>query len=103
MRLMSSSVLRRRGRGDRRGAPQPTPRAETPGSGFDERAGMAWRCDAEAARSLIGSHHGAVTFPQNSNVRMACTTCAVTHDYQEDRLNLFFDQETGVIERVSCG
>ena len=46
---------------------------------------------------------GAVTFPQNSNVRIACTTCAVTQDYQENRLNLFFDQETGVIERVTCG
>lgn len=69
----------------------------------EENAGVAWRCDADAARSLIGSHHGAVTFPRNSNVRMACTTCAVTQDYQEDRLNLFYDQETGVIERVSCG
>jgi hypothetical protein len=63
----------------------------------------AWRCDAEGARSLIGSHVGAVTFPRNSNVRIACTTCPVTHDYQEDRLNLFFDQETGIIERVTCG
>lgn len=63
----------------------------------------AWRCDAEGARSLIGSHVGAVTFPQNSNVRIACTTCAVTQDYQGNRLNLFFDQETGIIERVSCG
>ncbi|MEH6665859.1 MAG: hypothetical protein V7678_13485 [Brevundimonas sp.] len=69
----------------------------------EENAGVAWRCDADAARSLIGSHHGAVTFPRNSNVRMACTTCAVTQDYQEDRLNLFYDQETGLIERVSCG
>ena len=80
-------------------APSPVTAPEMPG----EEPGMAWRCDAEAAQSLIGSHHGAVTFPQNSNVRMACTTCAVTQDYQEDRLNLFYDQETGVIERVTCG
>lgn len=103
MRLMSSSVLAGAVAVIAACAPQTDAPPETPGSGFDEGAGMAWRCDAEGARSLIGSHHGAVTFPQNSNVRMACTTCAVTHDYQEDRLNLFFDQETGVIERVSCG
>lgn len=84
-------------------APSPVTTPETPGSTPGDAPGMAWRCDADAAQSLIGSHHGAVTFPQNSNVRMACTTCAVTQDYQEDRLNLFYDQETGIIERVTCG
>ncbi|MFN3537973.1 MAG: hypothetical protein ACK4Y4_11040 [Brevundimonas sp.] len=69
----------------------------------DENAGGPWRCDAEASQSLIGSHVGAVSFLAGSNVRMACTTCAVTFDYQEDRLNLFFDEETGIIERVTCG
>lgn len=70
----------------------------------EENAGAAvWRCDADGARSLIRSHVGAVTFPREANVRMACTTCAVTQDYQENRLNLFFDEDTGIIERVSCG
>ncbi|MFN4296223.1 MAG: hypothetical protein ACK4FB_05235 [Brevundimonas sp.] len=69
----------------------------------ENAGGGVWRCDAEAARSLIGSHMGAVTFPREANVRMACTTCAVTQDYQENRLNLFFDEDTGIIERVSCG
>ena len=69
----------------------------------DAAEATTWRCDAEGARSLIGSHMGAVTFPREANVRMACTTCAVTQDYQENRLNLFFDEETGIIERVSCG
>ncbi len=102
MRLMSSSIFAGAVVALAACAPQPVP-PETPGSGPDEGAGMAWRCDAEAARSLIGSHVGAVTFPRESNVRIACTTCAVTQDYQEDRLNLFFDEDTGVIERVSCG
>ena len=68
-----------------------------------EGAPAPWRCDAEDARSLIGSHVGAVTFPRDANVRTACTTCAVTQDYQENRLNLFFDEDTGIIERVTCG
>jgi hypothetical protein len=101
MRLMSSFVFA--GAVAALAACAPPPAAHSPGEGPDEGSGMAWRCDADAAQSLIGSHNGAVTFPRNSNVRMACTTCAVTQDYQEDRLNLFFNQETGIIERVSCG
>lgn len=61
------------------------------------------RCDAEGARSLIGSHVGAVTFPQDANVRIVCTTCPVTKDYRADRLNVRFDQATGRIESVDCG
>lgn len=61
------------------------------------------RCDADAARSLIGSHVGAVTFPQGANVRVVCTTCPTTKDLRPDRLNVRFDQATGVIESVDCG
>ncbi len=62
------------------------------------------RCDAEAAgRDLIGSHVGAVTFAPDANVRVVCTTCPTTRDYRPDRLNVWFDQETGVIQRTTCG
>lgn len=102
MRLIASLVAGAAVAGMAACAPPPPAAPETPPA--EENAGApAWRCDADDARSLIGSHVGAVTFPQNSNVRIACTTCAVTQDYQENRLNLFFDQETGLIERVSCG
>jgi hypothetical protein len=61
------------------------------------------QCDASAARSLIGSHVGAVDFAAGSNVRIVCTTCATTRDYRPDRLNIRFDQQTGIIEKVDCG
>lgn len=61
------------------------------------------RCDAEAARSLIGAHVGAVSFPQGANVRVVCTTCPTTKDLRPDRLNVRFDQATGIIESVDCG
>lgn len=61
------------------------------------------RCDAAAARSLIGSHIGAVSFPSDANVRVVCTTCPTTRDLRPDRLNVRFDQATGVIESVDCG
>lgn len=60
-------------------------------------------CNAAANQSLIGRHIGAVTFPADANIRVACTTCMVTQDYRPDRMNIRFDEETGVIEEVSCG
>lgn len=61
------------------------------------------QCGVEAARSLIGSHVGAVSFPQGANVRVVCTTCPTTKDLRPDRLNVRFDHATGIIERVDCG
>lgn len=61
------------------------------------------RCDVEGARSLIGSHVGAVSFPADANVRIVCTTCPTTKDLRLDRLNIRFDETTGVIQSVDCG
>lgn len=61
------------------------------------------RCDAGAARSLIGSHVGAVSFPADANVRVVCTTCPTTKDLRPDRLNVRFDQVSGIIRSVDCG
>lgn len=61
------------------------------------------QCGADAARSLIGSHVGAVSFPADANVRVVCTTCPTTRDYRPDRLNVRFDQDTGIIRQVDCG
>ena len=65
--------------------------------------GAPQRCDAEAAKSLIGSHVGAVDFAPGANVRIVCTTCPTTRDFRPDRLNIRFNQETGIIETVDCG
>jgi hypothetical protein len=61
------------------------------------------RCDAAGAQSLIGSHVGAVDFAAGANVRIVCTTCPTTRDLRPDRLNIRFDQETGIIKGVDCG
>ncbi len=61
------------------------------------------RCDAEAAKSLIGTHVGAVSFPADANVRIVCTACPTTRDYRPDRLNVRFDEATGIIRSVDCG
>ena len=61
------------------------------------------RCDAGAHQSLIGTHVGAVSFPADANVRIVCTTCPTTKDYRPDRLNVRFDQQTGIIRSLDCG
>lgn len=61
------------------------------------------QCGVEGARSLIGSHVGAVSFPAGANVRIVCTTCPTTKDLRPDRLNVRFDEATGIIQSVDCG
>lgn len=73
-----------------------TPEPTSPGLG-------PGRCDAAAAQSLVGTHVGAVTFPVDANVRIVCTTCPTTRDYRPDRLNVRFDEATGIIRSVDCG
>ena len=66
-------------------------------------AGNPQGCDAAAAQSLIGSHVGAVSFASDANVRIVCTTCPTTRDLRPDRLNVRFDQATGIVKSVDCG
>lgn len=75
--------------------------APTPDSTMTD--GATDTCGAAQNQSLIGRNIAAVSFAADANVRVACTTCAVTMDYQPDRMNVFFDQETEVIQRVTCG
>ena len=74
--------------------------APVPASGPDGGADL---CRAEANRSLIGSNVAAVSFPADANVRVVCTTCPVTKDLRPDRLNVRFDQASGIIQSVDCG
>lgn len=68
-----------------------------------ETGGGADQCRAEANRSLIGQNVAAVSFPADANVRVVCTTCPTTRDYRPDRLNVRFDQASGIIRSVDCG
>lgn len=61
-------------------------------------------CGAYELQSLIGKPRSEIPIPVDpSRRRVACTTCAVTMDFREDRLNIFFDAETGIIKSVTCG
>ena len=61
------------------------------------------QCPATPNQSLVGTHVGAVSFAADANVRVVCTTCPTTRDLRPDRMNVRFDQATGIIETVDCG
>lgn len=73
----------------------PTPAPET--------ADRPDQCRAEANHALIGQNVAAVSFPAGTSVRVVCTTCPTTRDYRPDRLNVRFDEATGIIKAVDCG
>ena len=53
---------------------------------------------------LVGRSRRDIPVPVDVvNRRVACTTCPVTEDYSPYRLNIFYNAQTSVVERVSCG
>ena len=61
-------------------------------------------CGAAALQRLVGRPRSEIPpAPPGSVRRVACTTCPVTMDYNPNRLNIFYNERTGIIERVSCG
>lgn len=67
-------------------------------------APVADTCGAQAYQHLIGRPRSEVPVPVRPELqRVACTTCAITMDFNEQRLNFFFDAATGLIKQVRCG
>lgn len=61
-------------------------------------------CKSADFQYLIGKNKSEIPVPTDpSKRRVACTTCPVTMDYRADRLNIFFDSETGIVKDVKCG
>jgi hypothetical protein len=62
------------------------------------------QCGAEPLQSLVGQPRTEIPVPVNpATRRVACTTCPVTQDYNPRRLNIFFDEDTGLVREVRCG
>ena len=61
-------------------------------------------CGAAALSHLVGKNKREIPVPVDpSRRRVACSTCPVTEDLRPWRLNIFYDQKTGVITDVRCG
>lgn len=61
-------------------------------------------CGAWELQSLIGRPKTEIPVPVDpTKRRVSCSTCPVTMDYRQDRLNIIFDARTGIITDVKCG
>ncbi|HRH19742.1 MAG TPA: hemolysin [Brevundimonas sp.] len=62
------------------------------------------RCRASVRQDLIGRHRSEIpTTPPGAIWRVSCSSCAVTMDYNPQRLNIVYDDRTEIIQSVSCG
>ncbi|MDQ3126827.1 MAG: hemolysin [Pseudomonadota bacterium] len=62
------------------------------------------QCRADRYQRYIGRNRTELPpRPANESWRVTCTTCPVTFDYSPARLNILFDEATGVIREVNCG
>jgi hypothetical protein len=76
------------------------PQAETPPS-FDDRPDQ---CRASEYQTLVGQNRSAIpATPAGATWRVTCSSCAVTMDYNPVRMNITYNDATGVVERVTCG
>ena len=61
-------------------------------------------CGAAAMQHLVGRPRTEIPVPVKPNLqRVACNTCPITMDYNQNRLNFFFDAQTGIIKTIKCG
>lgn len=90
-------------------ADQPAPRTveqaeQTRPVGVRMPGSEADLCRAAEMQWLVGKPRTDIPVPvEVVNRRVACTTCPITEDYSAYRLNIFFNQETGLVEQVRCG
>jgi len=61
-------------------------------------------CKADQYQRYVGRNRSELPqTPAGETWRVTCTTCPVTMDYNPSRLNIVYDQATGVIREVKCG
>jgi hypothetical protein len=61
-------------------------------------------CKADQYQRYVGRNRSELPqTPAGETWRVTCTTCPVTMDYNESRLNIVYDEPTGVIRQVKCG
>lgn len=61
-------------------------------------------CKADQYQRFVGTNRSQLPqTPAGETWRVTCTTCPMTMDYNPNRLNILYDQATGVIREVKCG
>ena len=79
----------------------PVSPADEPAIRDDPPAGV---CPAPKYQSYVGRNRSTLPArPEGETWRVVCSTCAMTMDYSPSRLNIVYDEATGVIQQVKCG
>lgn len=74
------------------------------GSPMTPPVSEAGQCKADQYQSWVGRNRSELpAAPAGETWRVTCTTCPVTMDFNPNRLNILFDQQTNVIREVKCG
>ncbi|HEX8232137.1 MAG TPA: hypothetical protein VF559_02160 [Caulobacteraceae bacterium] len=60
-------------------------------------------CRTAEFQWLVGRRRGEIPPLLPQPARVTCTSCAVTMDHNPGRLNIFYDEATGVVREVRCG
>ena len=67
-------------------------------------ADAADACGAASFAYLVGKNRTEIPIPVDPSLRrVACTTCPLTEEHQPRRLNILYNQDSGLIETVRCG
>ena len=62
------------------------------------------QCGAHELQWLVGKPKSDIPIPAEiTNRRVMCTTCPRTEEYISRRLNIEFDQNSGIVQSVRCG
>ena len=85
-------------------APAPTPAAPPSAAPLPPPPSPKDACGAAELQNLVGRPRTEIPVPVHPDrQRVACTTCPVTQDFRPERLNFFFDAQTGLIREIRCG
>jgi len=89
-------------------APKPPPVAKAPApkapAPKTSRPDPSDTCGARELQYLVGRPKTEIPVPVNpKNRRVTCTTCPITLDFSPQRVNILFDQATGIVREVRCG
>lgn len=90
--VMSEPIREEPGTGNRAGPMPP------------ENDGDADQCNAGEYQYLVGQPRSRIPEkPAGATWRVTCTSCPITMDYSPARMNIFYDEETEIVEEVRCG
>jgi hypothetical protein len=64
----------------------------------------ASQCKADQYQRFVGRNRSELpAAPTGATWRVTCTTFPMTMDFNPERMNVLFNQQTNIIEQVRCG